>query len=116
MNDTRVSLDLRPGAVVRTTLDSHRGEVPAYSTGTFLRYDSVPDPFAGHGARRTMAVVRFLCRSGETLINPSRLTYTVEPSPVDYDLNAQKHADLAAAHERVARALDDLRRVEESYR
>lgn len=117
MSDTRVTLDLRPGNTVRVTRDSYRGEVPAGSTGTFLRYESVPDPFAGRDARRTMAVVRLLCRSGETFIMLSRLAYTVGQAPtVDRVREAQKHTDLATAHDRVARALEDLRRVEESYR
>jgi hypothetical protein len=113
-----------PGDRVRTTRELYRGELPADSEGTFMEYRAVPDPFSRGGGptHTTMAVVDFGPGRRDMLIGLRVLTGPFgnvidRPAPMPGDVReAQKHADLAAAHERVARALDDLRKVEESYR
>lgn len=103
-----------------------RGELPNGTTGVVVGFESVPSPFIA-GERIVLAEVDFghLGTHKVSLNALSKIFGRMEcraPAIKQYRgpsvsvREAQKHADLAAAHERVAKALDDLRKVEESYR
>lgn len=119
-----------------------RGELPNGTTGVVVGFESVPSPFTA-GERIVLAEVNFgYLGTHKVSLNAVSKTFGRMECPApplsfreeaerlnirmgipaqsflqrDAVREAQKHADLAAAHERVAKALDDLRKVEESYR
>lgn len=134
MGDTRVPYEaaIMTGDRVTTIRPTARGTVPSGSTGVVTSLESVPG-ILNRNDRIVVAKVHFP-GLGEFTISTGNLSKTMGrfecPAPYDWQVTssprrngkataireAQKHADLSAAHERVAKALDDLRKVEESYR